>query len=417
MRWRELLDLTYCTNVHPGEGLQALHQIIRQDVKMTKDLLPHSITPKDAPFAVGLRVGAQAARQLTDPKQIDALNQSLESINGYLFTINGFPYGDFAAPVVKEQVYSPNWCDEKRLNYTLSLARALAQLPGPKVRSISTVAGRFEPQGIQHLPQDIGRLMGMQLGKLAQGLSVIEEETGVCIRVALEPEPATTLERIEDAQVLFEQYIWPSEKKSKRYIGLCYDTCHQAVMFEDPLQNWDRLQLADIPIFKVQVSNALSLKSPSSIKARKLLARFAEPRYLHQVTAQSQGEIHRLTDLTELFDESGALRSKYAHWASASEWRCHFHVPLWWMGASGDELNTTHSHWRSIVQKIAHHAVQMIDLSEEQRQYALPHLEVETYSWGVMPKKYRSELGSLNQCIALELQALWNELESCQNLN
>ena len=72
-------------------------------------------------YAIGLRLSDQAARELSEPAVLDAFRQWLADENCYVFTINGFPFGNFHGERVKEQVYVPDWTLAERLEYTLSL--------------------------------------------------------------------------------------------------------------------------------------------------------------------------------------------------------------------------------------------------------------------------------------------------------
>lgn len=388
MKWSPLSHVSYCTNVHPGESLSDLQRIITEEVCAVK-----ALTSPNQPFGTGLRLGAQSVAALTqDPKTLMQLKEVLIRSDMYVFTVNGFPYGDFAAERVKESVYDPDWSTQERGDYTLSIARLMTQLPGPTVRSISTVAGGFQPTP---LTPERGLRFGAELGRVARGLYQLEEESGVRVVIALEPEPWTTLERIDQVISFFEEYVWPTESLSQRYIGICYDTCHQAVLFEDPQENWRRLRTANIPIYKVQISNALHLSNPRDHQAYSTLLSFAEPRYLHQVNALTpRGELLRALDLPELHHPS-------SEWLNAQAWRCHFHVPIWWEGAAG--VNTTQAHWRQIAQLIT-------EEEETKQRTSTLHIEVETYSWDVIPSSHRSELGDLRQCVAQEIEALRAEL-------
>jgi hypothetical protein len=172
-------------------------------------------------------------------------------------------------------------------------------------------------------------------------------------------------------------------------------------------------------VFKVQLSNAPQvelrgdpLKDQESARA---LASFTEPRYLHQVSARwhegsregsREASQERLLDLTRLFDERGALRPEREAWASAEAWRCHFHVPLWWAGDPARGLSTTQAHWREVARLISEELEerQAQGLDEAELERLTPHVEVETYSWGVMPAQERARLGSLASCVARELE-------------
>lgn len=401
MRWLPHLEVSYCTNVHPGEGLDALQRQITQDIPIVKSLVsPHQS------FGSGLRIGAETLQAFQSaPLTLNQFTQQMKENDIYLFSVNGFPYGDFAAPCVKETVYSPDWSTSRRVDYTLALAQFMSNMPGPSIRSISTVAGGFIPNNINLKSHD--DQFRVRFGDLAQGLYELEEETGISVRIALEPEPWTRLERIEQVPSFFEEVVWPSSTYASKYIGLCYDTCHQALAFEDPITSWRSLVTHQVPIYKVQISNALSLKDPKNDIARAQLLSFAEPRYLHQVTAlTSDGRLLRALDLPKLQPLS-------AEWLDALEWRCHFHVPIWWHetknansanGDLSDELCTTYQHWREIATLIRDPNAQ----PHTQTDHPL-HVEVETYSWHVLPDHLKSKLG-LHDEIKRELEALKSTL-------
>ncbi len=409
MRTLPHLEMSYCTNVHPGEGIESLMKLIESDLpKIKAEVSAHQ------PFGSGLRLGAQSVYALSDnPQAILDISQAMRDRDLYVFSVNGFPYGDFAAPSVKERVYEPDWSSEERVRYTLSLARLMTQLPGPQMKTISTVAGGFVPS----LADQTGRddEYRRRFSELSIGLFELEEETGVSIRVALEPEPWTRLESVAQVIPFFEEVVWPSSPHAHKYIGVCYDTCHQALAFEDPIQSWTQLTQAQVPIYKVQISNALSLTQPANLSQRAKLLDFAEPRYLHQVTAQTaSGELLRALDLPHLTSPS-------LPWINAEEWRCHFHVPIWWRGslsipherdshqqdphqASG--LGTTADHWRGIASIIRDPSAQAHLCAEHPL-----HVEVETYSWHVLPDSLKSRRG-LHAEVIRELLTLRDVLHS-----
>ena len=143
MRYLPHLDVSYCTNVHAGEGLSALLSHVNHEIPKVKQL----ISPESS-FGSGLRMGYETVDELSQaPDALGRLKEALNKQDIYVFSVNGFPYGDFAAPQVKASVYEPDWSTEERLDYTLKLARVMAALPGPKLRSISTVAGGFPGSG------------------------------------------------------------------------------------------------------------------------------------------------------------------------------------------------------------------------------------------------------------------------------
>jgi hypothetical protein len=355
------LHLGYCTNVHPGETLEEIAEVLRGPVALVKERVSPAL-----PFGLGLRLGNTAAAALlrTPAALLDLIELCLEQ-GFYVFTLNGFPYGDFAASSVKTQVYSPSWPDPERVAYTLRLARILARLPGPSKRTISTVAGGFRPNS-----EAQARMAGHLL-LVAQQLAELADETGVSIRLCLEPEPWTTLETTPEAIRFFQDHLLPHGAFAAEHLGLCYDCCHQAVHFEDPTASINALVAAGVPIGKVQVSSALHLAHPGDPEARSALMAFDEPRYLHQVVARRpDGSLLRAMDLPDLKEVS-------PEWAEAEAWRCHFHVPIGWSGEG--HLGTTRADWQAAVRAVVATG-------------ACDHLEVETYTWSVLPAALQADV-------------------------
>lgn len=177
----------------------------------------------------------------------------------------------------------------------------------------------------------------------------------------------------------------------RRHLGLCCDACHMAVEFEDPATAFENLRAAGISVNKVQISSALRIVRPSRRSAgREALAPFAEDTYLHQVVEQSGGSLLRFVDLPDALaspDPIGADRDR--------EWRVHFHVPVFLRAMR--EFETTQPYLMSV-----------IDLLK--RQDICRCLEVETYTWDVLPPEYRT--GDVQSAIARELQWVLAQLQS-----
>lgn len=115
----------YCTNVHPGEGLEAVERVLREDVSRVK-----AAWSPNRPFGLGLRLGHEAASTLArSAADFERFRALLDEAGLYVFTVNAFPYGDFAAASVKAEVYRPDWRTEARQTYTLSVAEVIARLP------------------------------------------------------------------------------------------------------------------------------------------------------------------------------------------------------------------------------------------------------------------------------------------------
>ena len=92
------LNLAYCTNVHRGSSWEETFESLKNYVLKVRDL----ICPKKR-FAIGLRLGADAAKSLSDPVNLLSFQKWLDKKNCYIFTINGFPYGNFHGTRVRNK--------------------------------------------------------------------------------------------------------------------------------------------------------------------------------------------------------------------------------------------------------------------------------------------------------------------------
>jgi hypothetical protein len=393
MLLRELNDaeLTYCTNVHPGETLVAVRALLARHVTAVKAI----IAPGER-FGVGLRLAAAAADSLDDPAELAKLKAELEGAGLYCFTLNGFPYGAFHGTRVKESVYLPDWRQPERLRYTQVLVRVLAELLPLGVKgSISTVPGCFKPNA-----PGAEQRMAHALVDVVAMLVDVARSKGRHIALALEPEPECFLETTDEAVRFFEQYLFgreaqrrlvtvadiePSEAERtlRRHLGICLDTCHASVEFESPLEAWQQLQAAGIAVPKVQLSAGLRLPraTPEALEA---LAAFGNEVYLHQTVIRSGDQLLRYLDLPQ------ALASQPP---SESEWRVHFHVPIFLR-----ELGVFESTQGDLIPLLE----TLASVADP------PHLEVETYTWDVLPKRFRDV--PIEQAIARELRFVQDTL-------
>jgi hypothetical protein len=386
--------LTYCSNIHAGETWPEVSTALAAALPCVRERLGVS-----GPLGVGLRLSARAADTLASPAALTAFKQFLAAGNYYVFTINGFPYGAFHGARVKENVYRPDWREDARLEYSNRLAWLLAELlPADVDGSVSTVPGAFraEVTGDEHV-----RAMTSRLLRHAAFLHRLRERTGKVVTLALEPEPACFLETIDDAVRFFERHLFDSGAIAAasadagvalsldivgRHLGVCLDTCHMAVEFEDPALAVGRLDAAGIRVFKVQVTSAIHVAPGDAATSRAALARFADDTYLHQVVRRSGHDLVRFTDLREALDTPAD---------AAAEWRVHFHVPIFVERLQ--QLQTTQGYVAEV-------------LSLLKRERVCRYLEVETYTWDVLPPEHRA--GDACTAIARELAWVRQQIES-----
>lgn len=386
MRLQDGSLLTYCTNIHPGESWAQTFASLKRNLPRVK-----AMAAPTKPFGVGLRLSAEAAEGLGSPDERAAFQDFLAAEDLFVFTLNGFPYGAFHGTRVKEDVYQPDWRSEQRLAYSNRLADILAPLlPEGGFGSISTVPGTFKP-----LAAGAEALMADMMLRHVAHLVRLFEVTGRTVALAPEPEPCCFLETIAESVRFFEDHLYSraaaerlaalagmtvsgAQDALRRHLGLCYDVCHAAVEFEDARGSIAVLKAAGIPVHKLQLSAALRLTpGPDQLHA---IGAYAEGTYLHQtVTRGTDGAVTRYLDLPDALGAAGAL--------AAQEWRVHFHVPIF--QADIPPLATTQDFLSEI---LALHREGPIS----------PHLEVETYTWDVLPAELRAL--PVEEAIARELQ-------------
>jgi len=394
------VHLTYCSNIHPGESWAEVRANFDRHVVAVRDrLLP------EGEFGIGLRLSARAAAELSEPAVLAEFQDFLRRERMYVFTLNGFPYGTFHGARVKEDVYLPDWRDPERLRYTNQLADLLAVLlPSGAADiegSVSTVPGAFKPA--LGGPDDVALMVEHLLRHVAH-LVELRERSGRHIALALEPEPHCFLETIAEVIAFFAQELHGAKAVQRTmaltgldrdaagralhdHLGVCLDLCHAAVEFEDAAECVRQLDRAGVRVHKMQISAGLRLPVLDR-EALTALARFDDPVYLHQVVQRGPGGIVRFADLPE------ALASIDGPTADR-EWRVHFHVPIFL-----DRLVPLASTQSFIREVLAVHRVRPVS----------PHLEVETYTWGVLPEPFRS--GSVDEAVARELAWVRTELRS-----
>jgi sugar phosphate isomerase/epimerase len=374
------LPLSYCTNVHPGRTVEEVAVGLERYTVKVRDRL-------EGLLAAGLWLARPVVDELLE--EPGRMKDLVDGFGLHCYTLNAFPYGDFHSTRVKENVYRPDWTEAARLDYTIDCATVLAELlPGGMEGSISTLPLGFK--GFEHRPDFVERAAD-QLIVAARRLADIQEKTGRLIRLAVEPEPFCLLETTSEAIAFFQLLSHQADRAGateavRRHVGLCYDVCHQAVEFEDVPASIAAIDAAGIRINKFHLSCALQLDDPmSNVEGRRALARYAEVRYLHQTMARrADGKVARFVDLSEAFVENPPEEFR-----DAAAWRIHFHVPV---DAEGlGPLSTTRPQLREALAAV------------KKLSYA-PHLEVETYTWEVLPGAGPADLveGLTRELVATE---------------
>lgn len=352
MRFRhpdgDLVHLSYCSNVHPADDLDG---VVTQLERFSAPIRERLGLDR---LGVGLWL---AAPVVADPDEAVArLKPELDRLGLETVTFNGFPYRGFHDPVVKLAVYRPDWSDPARAEYLLSMAKVLTGLLPDDVEtgSISTV-----PIAWRTDLDDAGIKVALEnLKRFDENLGELADTTGRQVELALEPEPGCLIETTSQAIDLLADL-------DLQHVGICVDTCHLACQFENGPEALGRLAMAGLTVPKAQVSNSLRVERPRSAVGQELISRFVEPRFMHQVREIVAGEVREVDDLPEALD--GGLPGD-------SEWRIHFHVPV-----QTGEHTTRASLEESLDALVA------TDTPHTR------HLEIETYTWNVLPDPPRSD--------------------------
>ena len=362
------LPLSYCTNVHPGLTVAQVER------GLTEFTVPAG-QRFGSPLAAGLWLAQPVIRELlSEPDEAKRFAVRVAELGLCTYTLNAFPFGDFHSERVKENVYLPDWTQQSRLEYSWDCARVLAELIHATLSSGAEGSLSTVPLGFKTLATatDFEVICIRNLIEFAQRLARLEAETGQTIRLAIEPEPCCVLETTAETIDFFRRLRDRAASESvldavERHLGVCYDVCHQSVEFEDVAESIASLARERIRINKVHITCALQLTNPGmNDVAREALAHFVEPRYLHQTFARSaSGDVRRVLDLT-----AELARTPPSEFAEADCWRIHFHVPV--DAERIGPLETTRADLKKGLM-----AVTELD-------YA-PHLEVETYTWNVLP--------------------------------
>jgi len=393
--------LAYSTLVHPGDTWEEM----RTSLEAYAPAVKARVCP-DESYAVSLRISASSAETLTsNPGERARLRRWLDDNDMYVYTVNAFPYGPFKGRVVMENVYEPDWATEDRVTYTCQVADILAEVsPASVSPSIQTAPLAFRPKVTTD--DDIA-LLTENLLRVAAHLVELERRTGRRVKLALEPEPYCFLETTEETIRYFQEWVWSASGITtlcrltglpaseaigavRRHLGVVFDICHQSVEFEDIAESLHLLYGAGVPVFKLQAAAALWVPdvTPESVAA---LESFTDTIYLSQTTESRDGELTRFLNLSD------AIAAWKADPTGAREWRTHFHVPVF-LDDLG-EFRTTRS---GIEAALRVHAE--TPLSD--------HLEIETYTWDVLPTHLKT--GDITDYVSRELEWMRSTLLAAQ---
>ena len=389
--------LTYSTLVHPADNWEQLWSSVQTYLPKVKA----RISP-DQPFGVCLRLAAPTAAVLAaNSDERKKLKWFLTDNDMYVYTANAFPYGAFKGTVVKEQVYEPDWRTEERTAYTINVADILADLCTDGISpSIQTAPLGFKPNVTG---PDVVDSYTDHVLRVAAHLVGIEARTGHLITLGLEPEPRCFLETTDETVAYFTNHLYTGKSAARlaklagipmdtaiaalrRHLGVVFDIGHQSVGFEDIPVSLQKLVDAGIPIVKLQEAAAMYIGEVTDEKVE-ALKRFAKTVYLSQtVECRGGAQLGHYLNLEDAF--AGWEKDK-----TRREWRTHFHVPVFLT-----DLGPFKSTQFALEQALAMH--KKTPLSRQ--------LEIETYTWDVLPDHLKT--GDIVEYVCRELEWVKGQL-------
>lgn len=377
--------LSYCTNIHPGEDWSETFENIEKYVPEIASKVANG-----QPFGIGLRLSNLASEELGLGNSLKEFKSWLDKNKLYVYTMNGFPYGNFHREKVKDFVHHPDWTTDERVAYTIRLFKQLAYLlPANQSGSISTnpISYKYWHGEYEEDLDHIYSVSALNYAKVVVALFEIEKSTGKQLQLSIEPEPDGLMENSEEVVTYFNEYLVPigcdflvselgieideAEKLVYKHINVCYDVCHFSLAYEDPEYSFKKFKDAGIGIGKIQISAALKIifNADEVEETWETLALFNESTYLHQVTEKVGNKVVTYTDLPVILDRSKEFK----------EIRAHFHVPIF-LERFGT-LFSTQDQILKVLDYLKDHEVTR-------------HLEVETYTWDVLPTELKSNLSN-----------------------
>ena len=388
--------LTYSTLVHQTDNWEQLWKSVNTYLPAVKA----RVAPSQK-FGVCLRTSAPSAELLsTAPAKVADLKAFFAANDLYLYTANAFVYGVFKKQVIKEDVYEPDWATSERREYTKKVATLLAQLAPEGINpSIQSAPLGFKPKVTG---DDVVEAYTSNVIDVVAHLVELQKETGKIVTLGLEPEPRCYLETTDETIEYFKTHLFApktaerlAEKTGlhpgdaaiamKRHMGVVFDIGHQSVGYEDIPASLQKLVDNGVQIVKLQ--EAASMRMPEvTQKTVDALQPYAKTIYLSQTCQRKDGKTTWFLNLEDAFED-------WYKNPGPREWRTHFHVPVFL-----DDLGAFGTTRFALEEALAFHKKTPLS----------PHLEIETYTWDVLPEHLKT--GDIVEYVTREIDWVKGEL-------
>jgi hypothetical protein len=393
---KDLGHLTYSTLVHPADDWDQLWKSVNTYLPQVKARMA-----PNQKFGVCLRTSAPSAAALSaDPSKRAALKQFFADNDLYLYTANAFVYGVFKKQIIKEEVYEPDWRTDDRVEYTMQVASLLAELAPDGIEpSIQSAPLGFKPRVTG---DDVVEAYTSNVIRVVAHLVKLHKETGKVVTLGLEPEPRCFLETTDETIEYFTKTLFSGETAKRlakatglneadaamamrKHMGVVFDIGHQAVGFEHIPTSLQKLVDNDVQIVKLQEAASMYMPGVTQ-KTVDALQAFAKTIYLSQTCQKKDGKTTWFMNLEDAFED-------WYKNPGPRDWRTHFHVPVFLndLGAFG----TTRY---ALEEALAFHKKTPLSA----------HLEIETYTWDVLPDHLKT--GDIVEYVCREMDWVKGQL-------
>jgi hypothetical protein len=388
--------LTYSTLVHPADDWDQLWKSVNTYLPQVKARMA-----PDQKFGVCLRTSAPSAALLSaEPSKRADLKQFFADNDLYLYTANAFVYGVFKKQVIKEEVYEPDWRTEERTQYTMQVASLLADLAPEGIEpSIQSAPLGFKPRVTGG---DVVQAYTNNVIRVVAHLVKLHQDTGKVVTLGLEPEPRCFLETTDETIEYFTKTLFSGESAKRlanatglneadaavamrKHMGVVFDIGHQAVGYEDIPASLQKLVDNGVRIVKLQEAASMFMPGVTQ-KTVDALQAFAKTIYLSQTCQKKDGRTTWFMNLEDAFED-------WYRNPGPRDWRTHFHVPVFL-----DDLGAFGTTRFALEQALAFHKKTPLSA----------HLEIETYTWDVLPDHLKT--GDIVEYVCREMDWVKGQL-------
>ena len=388
--------LTYSTLVHQTDNWEQLWKSVNTYLPAVKA----RVAPSQK-FGVCLRTSAPSAAALSaDASKRADLKTFFADNDLYLYTCNAFVYGAFKKQVIKADVYEPDWRTPERREYTKQVADLMAEMAPEGINpSIQSAPLGFKPRVTG---DDVVEAYTANVVDVVAHLVKLHKDTGKVVTLGLEPEPRCYLETTDETVDYFTKKLFSGRTAQRlakaaglneadaavamrKHTGVVFDIGHQSVGYEDIPASLQKLVDNGVQIVKLQEAASMYIPDVTQ-QTVDALQTFAKTIYLSQTCQKKDGKMTWFLNLEDAFED-------WYKNPGPREWRTHFHVPVFLndLGAFG----TTRF---ALEQALAFHKKTPLSA----------HLEIETYTWDVLPSHLKT--GDIVEYVTRELDWVKSQL-------